>query len=62
MATTLWTCEACGVSGEVEVPDGTGLYDAIERLRDSHRAASPECPGDLTRIKVTPKEEPAAHA
>ncbi len=42
MAVTLWWCDTCGKSDAIVRPDSLPHMDA-PRVRDAHRAASPEC-------------------
>ena len=54
MARTTWTCESCGISGDLEIPDGAGVYEGVHLLVDHHADVAEDCTFDLARVRLTP--------
>ena len=47
-----WTCDECGISGEVNYEEGDDVMTVYNKITDGHQQKSPQCeqPGGLLRI------------
>lgn len=45
-------CEQCGVESHVFLADSDDVYSGVQAIRDEHKKWSPECEGDLAKIKL----------
>jgi hypothetical protein len=50
-------CERCGLESNVELAADESVYAACEAIRADHEKWSPECTGDLSTIRLVPKNE-----
>jgi hypothetical protein len=48
----LWYCELCKIEGAVRLDPAQDVWGAVQKLRDAHDAAAPECPGNFRRIRI----------
>lgn len=49
---TRWLCEQCDVGGTIFVPDGAGLSEGLQVLREAHERQSPACHFGLKWVRV----------
>lgn len=61
MSRQSYLCEDCGVESHVDYDEDAVIYGNIEAIRADHRKWSPECAGDLAKIKLLPASETSAH-